>query len=87
MSPANASPSAQFTNLTQSQYVFRYGVLGWGIPTAFLYVLIRCLTENVELVQLIVTAVIAFPIAGIFVGRSLYRHQERKHANASMNPK
>lgn len=82
MPQSDAGNSSSFTNLTRSQYVLRYGVLGWGVPTAVLFSLIRFYLDGGSFLAHLVPALILFPIGGIFFGRFMYRSLERKHAKA-----
>ena len=69
---------AKFSNLSRSQYVLRFGVLGWGIPTAILFALIQSyrLGPDGFLFQLI-PALIIFPLGGILFGRLMWWLMER----------
>ena len=82
MSQSDSSNSNTFTNLTRSQYVLRYGVLGWGVPTAVLFSIIQYYMDGGSLLVHLVPALILFLIGGIFFGRFMYRSLERKHAKA-----
>jgi Na+/proline symporter len=58
----------------------RYGVLGWGLPTAFFFCLAHGFLNGwgafwAELIP----AFILFPFGGIFFGRFMWRMLEKKH--------
>ena len=67
-----------FSKLSRSQYVFRFGFLGWGIPTAILFTLIQSyrLGSDGFLFQLI-PALIIFPLGGILFGRIMWWMMQR----------
>jgi hypothetical protein len=69
---------AKFSKLGRTQYVLRFGVLGWGIPTAILFALIQSYRRGSDgfLVQLI-PALIIFPLGGILFGRLMWWMMER----------
>ena len=46
MTGSDSEKQAKFSKLSRSQYVLRFGVLGWGIPTAILFALIRKLSTG-----------------------------------------
>jgi len=58
----------------KSRYIFLYGIIGWGVPTAILYTIltslfeIRTLTFNQEILKTFLISIILFPIGGIFFG-------------------
>lgn len=72
MSNSESDKWAKFSKLGRTQYVLRYGVLGWGIPTAIMFSVIQSYRFGWDgfLFQL-VPALIMFPIGGIFFGRYL----------------
>jgi hypothetical protein len=84
MSQSDVEKCAKFTKLGRTQFVLRYGVLGWGVPTAILFSLIQSYRFGSDgfLFQL-VPALILFPIGGIFFGRFVWRMLENKHAKAA----
>ena len=69
---------AKFSKLSRSQYVLRFGILGWGIPTAILFALVQSyrLGSDGFLFQLI-PALIIFPLGGILFGRLMWWLMER----------
>jgi len=81
MSNSHSEKWAKLSKLGRTQYVLRFGVLGWGIPTAILFSLIQGYRFGWDgfLFQLI-PALILFPIGGIFFGRFMWRTLENKHA-------
>jgi hypothetical protein len=84
MSQSDAEKWAKLCKLGRTQFVLRYGVLGWGIPTAILFSLIQSYRFGWDgfLFQLL-PALILFPIGGIFFGRFMWRMLENKHANGA----
>ena len=78
MTRSDSKEHAKFSKLSRSQYVLRFGVLGWGIPTAILFALIQSyrLGSDGFLFQLI-PALIIFPLSGILFGRLMWWLMER----------
>ena len=84
MSNSDSERWANFTKLGRTQYVLRYGVLGWGVPTAILFSLIESYRFGWEgFLSQIVPALIIFPIGGIFFGRCMWRFLEHKHGKTT----
>jgi hypothetical protein len=81
MSKSGSGKLAKLSKLGRNQYVLRFGVLGWGIPTAILFSLIQGYRFGWDgfLFQLI-PALILFPIGGIFFGRIMWWALENKRA-------
>jgi hypothetical protein len=75
---SDSEKRAKFSKLSRSQYVLRFGVFGWGIPTAILFALIQSyrLGSDGFLFQLI-PALIIFPLGGILFGRIMWWMMER----------
>jgi hypothetical protein len=69
---------AKFSKLGRTQYVLRFGVLGWGIPTAILFALIQSYRQGSGgfLFELI-PALIIFPLGGILFGRIMWWMMEK----------
>jgi hypothetical protein len=84
MSRSDSDKWAKLSQLGRTQYVLRYGVLGWGIPTAIVFSLIQGYRSGWDgfLVQLIL-ALIIFPLGGILFGRIMWRLLEKKNAKAA----
>ena len=78
MSQSETKNGVRFTNLTRGQYIFRFGVLGWGVPTAVLFALIQCYTQGGSFFSWLVPAIVLFPIGGYFWGHIMYRLNERR---------
>jgi hypothetical protein len=74
----------KFSQLSRTQFVLRYGVLGWGLPVAILFSLIQGYRDGWDgfLFQLI-AALVLFPLGGILYGRYMWKVLERKHAKAA----
>lgn len=82
MSQSDTNHSARFTNLTHGQYVLRFGVLGWGVPTALLFAIIQCYTQGGSFLSWLVPAIVLFPLGGVLWGHIMYRLNERKFGKA-----
>jgi hypothetical protein len=75
---------AKFNKLGRTQYVLRYGVLGWGIPTGILFALFTGLMDGWDLfLPQLIRALVLFPLIGILCGRIWWRQLARKHDPAS----
>ena len=84
MSNSESEQWAKFTKLGRTQYVLRYGVLGWGVPTAILFSLIDSYRFGwAGFLSQIVPALVIFPVGGIFFGRCMSRLLENKHVQAT----
>lgn len=80
----NSDKWAKFSKLGRTQYVLRYGVLGWGIPTGILFAVFSGFMDGWDqFLPKLIEGLILFPITGILCGRIWWRQLERKHAPAS----
>jgi hypothetical protein len=63
--------------LSRSQFVRRYGVLGWGVSTAVIWaVLMVAIESSASLLVLLPIALVLFPIGGYFFGQALWSVHE-----------
>jgi hypothetical protein len=77
---------AKYRKLGRTQYVLRYGVLGWGIPTGILIAAIRGFLDGWDrFLPELITCLILFPLIGILCGRIWWRQLEQKHVPTSTN--
>ena len=84
MSNSDSDKWAKFSKLGRTQYVLRYGVLGWGIPTGILFAVISGFMDGWDrFLPNLVEGLILFPLTGILCGRIWWRQLERKNAPAS----
>jgi hypothetical protein len=84
MSNSNSDKWAKFSKLSRTQYVLRYGVLGWGIPTAILFAVSSGFMDGWDqFLPKLVVGLILFPLGGILCGRIWWRQLRRKLAAAS----
>jgi hypothetical protein len=81
MSNSDSEKLAKLSKLGRTQYVLRFGVLGWGIPTAILFSLVQGYRFGWDgfLFQLI-PALLIFPLGGILFGRIMWSVMENKRA-------
>jgi hypothetical protein len=81
MSNSNSEKSAKLSKLGRTQFVLRFGVLGWGIPTAILFSLVQGYRSGWDgfLFELIL-ALLIFPLGGILFGRIMWWVLENKRA-------
>ena len=60
--------------LGRKKFVWLYGVLGWGVPTAVLFSLLRAYAEGWETLPVMLAISLAvFPLGGIVFGRVMWR--------------
>ena len=80
MSQSDLEKWNRLQRLGRSQFVFRYGVLGFGLATATLFVLVQGYLHGVTaaLFQL-VPAFILFPLSGYAWGRFMWWFFEKYH--------
>ena len=82
---STAEKWAKYKKLGRTQYVLRYGVVGWGVPTAILYSVMRgYLDAWGEFPFQLLRAMIVFPLIGILVGRLTWRRLEERHGVAAV---
>jgi hypothetical protein len=58
------------------RFVFRRGVLGWGVTTAFLWAAFSALLLGSPFWRSLAIALVVFPIGGLFFGRALWCGQQ-----------
>jgi hypothetical protein len=70
--------------LGRDAFVWRYGVLGWGISTGVLFAVVEGVQHGMQagLVQLPI-ALTMFPLAGVLWGRAMWWFFERVHERAA----
>lgn len=70
---------SKLAKLGRNRFVLLVGVLGWGVPTAILFVVLQCLQEGWDsfLVQLVI-ALIIFPLGGLAWGLLMWKMMERR---------
>jgi hypothetical protein len=84
MSPSDSEKWAKFSKLGRAGFVWRYGILGWGIPTAILFVLLQGYLDGWDgLLFKLIPALVLFPLGGIVWGRFMWAFLERRHARAA----
>lgn len=83
---SDSEKSSKLMKLGRNRFVLLFGVLGWGVPTAILFVLIQCYQNGWDnfLFQLI-PALVLFPLGGIAWGHVMWKLLERKNASAGVN--
>jgi uncharacterized membrane protein len=60
-------------------FVWRFGVLGWGVMTAFLFALWQGVSQGWENFWLyLVLSLVIFPLGGVIWGRVMWRVIERQ---------
>jgi hypothetical protein len=75
----NPEKRSRWLKLGRKQFVLRFGVLGWGVPTAILFSFARAYEEGWDqLPVLLVISLIMFPLAGILWGCGMWRWLERR---------
>ncbi|MGM0432382.1 MAG: hypothetical protein ACQEQU_06690 [Spirochaetota bacterium] len=69
----------------KQRFVFKVGVVGWGISTAVIWtVLMRLLQPDGLWYRQLITALIVFPIAGIFFGRWMWNKKNSQAASSRL---
>ena len=78
----NAATWAKADKLGRNRYILRYGVVGWGVPVAFMFSLIQALLDgwNTFVPQLGISLIL-FPIIGVIVGLITWKQMEKAHGN------
>lgn len=81
MSPLDPVKPASVSKLTRNQYIFRMGVLGWGVPVAILFSIVQGFEHGWDgLIVRLIPALILFPIGGIFFGLFMWKVMQRPKA-------
>jgi hypothetical protein len=71
---------AKTTALGRSRFVWLYGVLGWGVPTAILFSLIQAIQLGWdEFFFQLIPALVLFPLGGILWGRLMWKFMESRY--------
>lgn len=79
---------ARTLKMGQSEFVWKFGILGWGFPTAILWsLLISNQQGSARLFVLLPIALILFPIGGFAFGRILWAFAEFWHRRTTETPK
>jgi len=85
MSRFDPEKCAKLLKLGRKQYVLRYGVLGWGVPTAILFAIIKGFEEGWATFPIhLLVSLILFPLGGIIFGRCMWRWMVNRCAKAGM---
>jgi hypothetical protein len=83
MLPSDEEKWARARRLGRKRFVWLYGVLGWGVPTAILFSILRAYAEGWEQLPVILAISLAiFPLGGIVFGRVMWRCLERMNARS-----
>lgn len=70
----------------KQHFVLVNGVLGWGLPTAILWVFLMEILEPSENIWVRpITALIIFPIAGVAFGHLMWNKSEKAYEKATSN--
>jgi hypothetical protein len=80
MNDKSAEKWAKFSEMGRSRFVWRYGVLGWGLSTAILFSLWNGFSDGWDgFLFKLIPALVLFPLAGIVWGRFMWWFLERTH--------
>jgi len=86
MSRSSAEKWAKLSKLGRRGFILRYGVLGWGVPTAILFSLVQAYSDGWDTFLLrLVPALVLFPLGGILWGAMMWRFLERRNARAMVS--
>ena len=67
----------------RTAYVLKYGVIGWGIPTAVMFSIVLAAIQGWDRIWiLLVVSLIFFPIGGIAFGILTWKASEAKYQKA-----
>jgi len=79
MFETSTEKSDKIRELGRSKFVWRYGVLGWGLTTAILFSLLMACAEGWDgFLFKLIPALVIFPIGGYAWGRIMWAFFERK---------
>jgi hypothetical protein len=67
---------------SRAEFVFRHGVLGWGLGTGILWAVFMARSSGAPLEQYLVPALIGFPAGGAVLGLLLWRFSPQRTALA-----
>jgi len=72
----------------RKSYVIKYGVIGWGVSTAILFILLFALLQNEhyslsKFLTILIPSLIVFPLGGVFWGLYMWNYLEAKYVNFS----
>lgn len=87
MSDLDPTQRRSFTSLTYAQYVFRFGVLVWGVTTGVLFALLQSYLQGGSFLYHLVPALVLFPLAGVLWGHCMYKFNERVYGKAKAGAK
>ncbi|MDD1791642.1 hypothetical protein LRP50_00680 [Enterovibrio sp. ZSDZ42] len=62
------------------KHVFVFGLLLWGLPTAFIYALINSLLTEQSFLAALSTSIVIWPLGGIFYGLYSWIKTKRQFA-------
>ena len=84
MSESKSEKWARTRRLGRKRFVWLYGVLGWGVPTAVLFSLLRAYAEGWEQLPVILAISLAiFPLGGVVFGRVMWWWLERMNRRSA----
>ena len=70
-------------SLGRTHYIFKYGMLYWGVPTGILFSIFQYFTKDDFAIGQAFLALLIFPIGGIFYGvwtwSSMIKKQEKQN--------
>ncbi len=73
----------------KKNYIVKYGIIGWGVPTGLLVTIWNYIEEKpVDLLNFIVESsfiLLTFPLMGIFFGMFMFSHIKNKVDGANAN--
>ncbi|WP_334060504.1 hypothetical protein [Alteromonas sp. S005] len=82
----NMNKWAKIREKGKQRFVLVNGVLGWGLPTAILWVFLMEFLEPSENIWVRpIIALIIFPIAGIAFGHLMWNKSEKAYEKATSN--
>jgi hypothetical protein len=86
MSQKNLEKWAKIRQTGRSRFVWLYCVVGWGLTTGAVWAVLMAFEKGwPELPMFLILGLIGFPIGGFFLGRWMWKRNERDFNNASQN--
>lgn len=80
MNDKSAEKWAKFRELGRSRFVWRYGILGWGLSTAILFSLWNGFSDGWDgFAFKLIPALVLFPLGGYVWGRCMWWFLGRTH--------
>ncbi len=87
MNEVQRSKWEQTRKIGRRSFILRYGVLGWGVPTAILFSVFMSLKNGASFLSVLPLAIVLFPVGGIAFGGIMWALSERQFAKLQQSDK